>query len=50
MLLFEGETGAEETLRFLERKAGVGIWSVDLVTRKMAWSDGFYALLGLTRG
>jgi PAS domain S-box-containing protein len=47
MLLFEGQTGLLETLRFLEKKIGAGIWSMDFTTRTMAWSDGFYDLLGL---
>ncbi len=47
MLLFEGESGADRTLRFLEDKACAGVWSVDLATRKMTWSEGLYELLGL---
>lgn len=50
MLLFEGEAGTDKTLRFLEEKACAGIWSVDLATRKMMWSEGFYELLGLKPG
>lgn len=50
MLLFEGDSGTDETLRFLEEKACAGIWSLDFTTRKMAWSDGFYELLGLRPG
>ncbi len=50
MLLFEGEAGPVETLRFLEKKVGSGIWSMDFTTRKMAWSDGFFYLLGLQPG
>src|SRR5262249_6495105 len=34
----------------LEKKAGAGIWSMDFAARKMAWSDGFYHLLGLEPG
>lgn len=50
MLLFEGDTGPLETIQFLEKKAGAGFWSMDFTTRKMAWSDGFYELLGLQPG
>jgi len=50
MLLFEDDPGAAETLRFVEQKAGVGLWNVDFATRTMTWSDGFYLLLGLTPG
>ncbi len=50
MLLLEGEAGPLETLQFLEEKASAGIWSLDFATRKMAWSDGFFALLGLQTG
>jgi PAS domain S-box-containing protein len=50
MLLFEDDAGPNETLLFLERKAGLGIWSMDFAARKMAWSDGFYNLLGLQPG
>jgi PAS domain S-box-containing protein len=44
------EAGPEETLSFLEKKTNAGVWSLDFATRKMAWSDGFYALLGLAPG
>lgn len=50
MVLTFDETGPEETLSFLERKCNAGTWSLDFATRKMAWSDGFYALLGLAPG
>ena len=50
MLLFEGESGADETLDFVEEKACAGTWSLDFATRKMVWSDGFYELLGLRPG
>ena len=50
MLLFEGENGPLEALQFLEKKAGAGVWSMDFSTRKMAWSDGFFDLLGLQPG
>jgi PAS domain S-box-containing protein len=46
---FDG-AGPEETLSFLERKSNAGTWSLDFATRKMAWSDGLYALLGLAPG
>jgi hypothetical protein len=47
MLPGNGESGSTETLRFLEKKASAGIWSVDFATRKMSWSAGMYELLGL---
>lgn len=47
LVLFEGDTGPAETLRFIEEKGGAGIWSWDLRTQKMEWSRGVYALLGL---
>lgn len=50
MQLLEGESGPLETLRYLEEKAGAGIWSLDFASRKMAWSDGFFVLLGLKPG
>lgn len=50
MLLFDDESGVNETLGFLEQKAGAGLWSFDFTTRTMTWSDGFYALLGLAPG
>lgn len=50
MVLTFDESGAQETLTFLEKKANAGVWSLDFSTRKMMWSDGFYALLGLAPG
>lgn len=50
VLTFEGESGAQETLSFLEKKSNAGVWSLDFATRRMAWSDGFYELLGVTPG
>lgn len=47
LVLFEGESGPAETLRFLEEKGGAGIWSWDLVSGKMRWSRGVFVLLGL---
>ena len=47
LVLFSGENGARDTIRFIEEKAAVGIWFCDLKTRKMEWSDGFFHLLGL---
>src|SRR5690606_5152551 len=42
--------GAINTLRFVEEKIGVGLWSLDIETDRMEWSSGFYALLGLDPG
>jgi PAS domain S-box-containing protein len=50
MVLMLDQAGAQETLSFLEKKGGAGVWSLDFTTRKMAWSDGFYDLLGLAPG
>jgi PAS fold len=47
LVLFSGENGARDTIRFIEEKAAVGIWFCDLKTRKMEWSSGFFRLLGL---
>lgn len=47
MVPFPSEIGASETLRILEDKGAAGIWSLDYATRKMRWSHGLYALLGL---
>jgi PAS domain S-box-containing protein len=47
MVLTFDESGAQETLNFLEKKCNAGVWSLDFSTRKMAWSDGFYELVGL---
>ncbi len=49
LVLFEGESGPSDTLRFIEEKGGAGLWSWDIKTKKMDWSPGFYALLGLDR-
>lgn len=50
LLLFDGDQGAINTLRFVEEKIGVGLWSLDIETDRMEWSSGFYALLGLDPG
>ena len=47
LVLFSGENGPRDTIRFIEEKAAVGIWFCDLKTRKMEWSSGFFRLLGL---
>jgi len=46
LVLFDGESGPSETLRFIEEKGGAGLWSWDMKTKAMDWSPGFYALLG----
>src|SRR5689334_14254514 len=46
LVLFSGESGPSETLRFIEEKGGAGLWSWDAKTQSMDWSPGFYALLG----
>lgn len=50
LVLFEGESGTSETLRFIEEKGGAGLWSWDIKAKTMDWSPGFYALLGLEQG
>jgi PAS domain S-box-containing protein len=50
MVLTLDPSGAQETLNFLEKKSSAGVWSLDFATGKMAWSDGFYRLLGLAPG
>jgi PAS domain S-box-containing protein len=50
LLLFEGVQGPRDTLRFIEEKIGVGVWTWDLKTRKMDWSPGFFRLLGFEPG
>jgi PAS domain S-box-containing protein len=39
-----------ELLPFLEEKGRLGIWSWDLKTQSMEWSEGFFRLLGLEPG
>jgi PAS domain S-box-containing protein len=50
MVLTFDQAGAQETLSFIEKKCNAGVWSLDFTTRKMAWSEGFYELLGLSPG
>jgi PAS domain S-box-containing protein len=47
MVLNLDQAGAQETLNFVEKKCNAGVWSLDFTTHKMAWSEGFYDLLGL---
>jgi PAS domain S-box-containing protein len=46
-ILFPGDHGPADTLRFMEEKTGAGLWSLDLRTSRMEWSGGMYVLLGL---
>ena len=48
--LFECEREPGATIRFIEEKAGLGIWRWDLKSRKMEWSPALFRLLGLERG
>lgn len=50
LILFDGELGPRDTLRFVEEKIGVGLWSLDVDSGAMRWSPGLYALLGLEFG
>lgn len=47
LVLFDGDLGERETLRFIEEKLHAGIWSWDLATGDMKWSHGFFSLLGI---
>ncbi|QWG23167.1 PAS domain-containing protein [Bradyrhizobium sediminis] len=47
LVLFDGDLGERETLRFIEEKLHAGIWSWDLATGDMEWSHGFFSLLGI---
>jgi PAS domain S-box-containing protein len=49
MVLKFDQASAQETLSFVEKKCNIGVWSVDFATGKMAWSEGFYELLGLAQ-
>src|SRR5262245_10348057 len=46
MLLFEGEPGPTNTLRFVEEKLAVGLWTYDIQSSAMQWSRGMFQLLG----
>lgn len=50
MVLRLDDSGAQETLSFLEKKSNAGVWSLDFGAGTMIWSDGFYDLLGLKPG
>ena len=50
MIPFEGDLGADDTVRLIENSLGVGNWRHDPVTGQTYWSRGFYELLGLTPG
>ena len=50
LFLFEGAAGAQDTIRFIEEKCDVGLWSLDPRLRKMEWSPGVFRLLGLAVG
>jgi PAS domain-containing protein len=47
MLLFDGNQGAEETLRFAEEKIDFGLWQLDFATGDLTCSPSGYRLLGL---
>jgi PAS domain S-box-containing protein len=46
LLLFDGDLGAIDTLRFVEDKMGVGWWMLDFKSGAMRWSPGLCRLLG----
>lgn len=49
-LLFEGDLGAFDTLRFIEDKIGAGLWSLDVKTGEMRWSRGLYQIFDMEPG
>lgn len=50
LLLFEAESGARDTVRFIEEKGLLGTWRWDLATRKMQWSAGLFRIFGFAPG
>src|SRR5260370_39276156 len=61
LVLFDGDSGAIDTLRFVEERLGIGLsvldidprtgdWSRGLYSRPLRWSAGVYKLLGLEPG
>ena len=50
MIPFEGDLGADDTVRLIENTLGVGNWRYDPVTGRSYWSLGLYQLLGLNPG
>ena len=47
LILFPGESGLKETLRFVEEKVGIGLWTWDFQSDEMQWSPGVYRLFGV---
>lgn len=47
LVLFEGEYGIRDTVRFLEDKLRAGIWTWNVDSSDMNWSPGMFRLLGL---
>src|SRR5262245_60402397 len=50
LLLFEGEPGPTNTLKFVAEKLAVGLWTFDIPSNAMRWSSGMYQLLGYEPG
>ena len=50
LVLFEGETGAGDTFRHVEKQLGCGCWIWDLKKDEMQWSHGYFDLLGIDPG
>jgi PAS domain-containing protein len=50
LILFDGEFGPRETLRFIEEKLGFGLFVWDVLSNTTQWSNGMFALLGLAPG
>lgn len=50
LVLFEGEFGTRDTLRYIEEKLGVGLFIWELATNTLHWSNGTFILYGLAPG
>ena len=50
LILFDGNFGPRDTLRFLEDKLGAGLFSWDIAQDRLLWSGGMFALFGFAPG
>ncbi|MBY0381408.1 MAG: PAS domain-containing protein [Xanthobacteraceae bacterium] len=50
LILFDGNFGHRDTLRFLEEKLGAGLFSWDIAQDRLLWSGGMFALFGFAPG
>src|SRR5262245_3347918 len=46
LILFDGEPGPTNTLKFVAEKLAVGLWTFDIQSNAMRWSSGMFHLLG----